>query len=108
VARGGARSGAGRKKGRKNARTVEREQHMHQAAQLIEQALGDTAFAGDAHDLLMAVYKDTSHRIELRIDAAKAAIGYEKPRLGTTTLQGDEDAPLHVVGELVWASSASE
>ena len=42
------------------------------------------------------------------LNAAKAAIGYEKPRLGTTTLQGDEDAPLHMVGELVWASSASE
>ncbi len=108
MAHGGARSGAGRKKGGKNARTVEREQHMQQAAQLIEQALGDAAFAGDAHDLLVAVYKDTSHRIELRIGAAKAAIGYEKPRLGTTTLQGDEDAPLHVVGELVWTSSASE
>ena len=74
VARGGARSGAGRKKGRKNARTVEREQHVHQAAQLIEQALGDAAFAGDAHDFLMAVYKDTSHRLEVPLDAAKAAI----------------------------------
>jgi hypothetical protein len=94
----------GRPAGAKNNRTVEREQHMRQAAQLIEQALGETAFAGDAHDLLVAVYKDTSHRIELRIDAAKAAIGYEKPRLGTTTLQGDEDAPLRMIGELVWAS----
>jgi hypothetical protein len=40
-------------------------------------ALMNAAFAGDAHDLLMAFYKDTSHRIELRLDAAKAAIGYE-------------------------------
>jgi hypothetical protein len=104
VARGGARQGAGRKPGVKNARTVEREQHMRQAAQLVEQALGDTAFAGDAHEFLMAIYKDTSHPLPTRIDAAKAAIGYEKPRLGTTTLQGDEDAPLRMIGELVWAS----
>jgi hypothetical protein len=29
----------------------------------------------------MAIYKDQSQPIELRVQAAKAAIGYEKPRL---------------------------
>jgi hypothetical protein len=29
----------------------------------------------------MAVYKDTTQPVELRLEAARAAIGYEKPRL---------------------------
>jgi hypothetical protein len=44
-------------------------------------ALGADAFDGDAHGLLMAIYKDAAQPIELRMDAAKAAIGYEMPRL---------------------------
>jgi hypothetical protein len=80
----------GRPKGAKSSRTVE------------------TAFDGDAHELLMAVYKDTSHPLLTRIDAAKAAIGYEKPRLQAIE-GGDPNKPVSVVGELVWAaSSASE
>ena len=35
--------------------------------------------------LLMAVYKDQAHEIELRIDAAKAAVRYEKPALSSMT-----------------------
>jgi hypothetical protein len=41
------------------------------------------AFEGDAHSLLIAVYKDRSHPIELRLEAAKAAIRFEKPALGS-------------------------
>jgi hypothetical protein len=47
----------------------------------ITDALGAQAFSGDAHALLMGVYEDQSQPIELRLQAAKAAIGYEKPRL---------------------------
>ena len=47
----------------------------------ITDALGAQAFPGDAHALLMGVYEDQSQPIELRLQAAKAAIGYEKPRL---------------------------
>ena len=35
----------------------------------------------DAHSLLRAVYLDPAQPIEVRIDAAKAAIGYELPKL---------------------------
>ena len=35
----------------------------------------------DAHSLLRMVYLDTTLPIEVRIDAAKAAIGYELPKL---------------------------
>ncbi|MGO8842074.1 MAG: hypothetical protein ACLQF1_13375 [Methyloceanibacter sp.] len=47
----------------------------------ITDALGAQAFTGDAHALLMGVYKDHTQPIELCVQAAKAAIGYEKPRL---------------------------
>lgn len=83
MARGGARQGAGRKKGGKNRRTKERERAVREAQQKAEQALGAKVFEGDAHALLCLVYKDTEQPISIRLDAAKAAIGYEKPRLST-------------------------
>jgi hypothetical protein len=58
------------------------------------------AFTGDAHELLMLTYKDTSLALDVRLDAAKAAISYEKPRLQSTTLKGDENSPLRSVTRL--------
>jgi hypothetical protein len=71
----------GRKRGVKNKRTVALERAHAETAIKIEDALGPQAFPGDAHALLVAVYKDESQLIDLRVQAAKAAIGYEKPRL---------------------------
>jgi hypothetical protein len=48
----------GRKCGTPNKRTLALEQAAAEAAGKIASALGDTAFEGDAHSLLM--YKDTS------------------------------------------------
>src|SRR5450432_2040464 len=73
----------GRQPGVKNKRTVEREAALAKAAAEIEGVLGDHAFDGDAHALLMAVYKNAAQPIELRLDAARAAIGFEKPRLSS-------------------------
>lgn len=56
---------------------------MREAAEKIGEALGES-FDGDAYTLLMAFYKNTSFDIEIRIDAAKAAIPFEK-----TALAGD-------------------
>jgi hypothetical protein len=92
--RPGERRG-GRQRGVKNKRTVARERALADTAAKITGVLGAGAFEGDAHALLMAVYKDMTRPIELRMDAAKAAIGYEKPRLaavdakhtGTITLE---------------------
>jgi hypothetical protein len=72
----------GRKPGSKNKRTVELAAAAENAAQAIAQALGEV-FEGDAHAFLMAVYKDMTRPIETRIDAAKAAIRFEKPTLAT-------------------------
>ena len=45
---------------------------------------------GDAHAYLMSVYKDPLKPENLRIDAAKAAIRYERPALSHYYLQGVE------------------
>jgi hypothetical protein len=71
----------GRQRGTKNKRTLAFEYALADTATKITGALGADAFDGDAHALLMAIYKDAAQPIELRMDAAKAAIGYEKPRL---------------------------
>ena len=66
----------------RNKRTVETEARMAKAAAAVANALPD-AFQGDAHALLMLVYKDLANPLPLRVDAAKAAIRYEKPALST-------------------------
>jgi hypothetical protein len=58
------------------------------------------AFAGDAHALLVAIYKDPRQNLHTRLEAAKAALPYEKPRLQSVTLAGDTDKPLQVRSEL--------
>lgn len=47
-----------------------------------------------AHELLVRIYQDVSQSIEARIDAAKAAIAYEKPRLAAIKHSGDGDHPV--------------
>lgn len=84
----------GRPVGAKNTHTRERELKIEEASRAIMAAIPD-AFAGDAHALLIAVYKDTSIPLPVRIDAAKAAIGFEKPKLNSTKHSGDADNPVH-------------
>jgi hypothetical protein len=81
--RGGKRAGSGRPPGAKNKRTEVREQAMQEAAEQIAAVLGPMAFDGDAHALLISLYKDTAQPLLIRLDAAKAAISYEKPRLSS-------------------------
>lgn len=71
----------GRTAGVKNKRTRELEAATKKAQKVAEDILGSKCFVADAHTLLCMVYKSDEYPIELRVDAAKAAIGYEKPRL---------------------------
>ena len=48
-------------------------------------------FDGDAHALLMYVYKDPARDLALRIDCAKAAISYEKPKLSPVQVKDGEE-----------------
>jgi hypothetical protein len=49
------------------------------------------AFDGDAHALLVAVYKDPRNSLEVRVDAAKAAIRYERPALQAVNINATLD-----------------
>ena len=67
----------------KNKRTREAEQASALAAEKIAGALGESAFEGDAHAFLMAIYKDKDQPLGARIDAAGKAIKFEKPALAS-------------------------
>jgi hypothetical protein len=73
----------GRAKGARNRKTIERQERAAEIIREAAAALGPDAVEGDAHALLVRVYKNAAMLIELRVDCAKAAIGSEKPRLAT-------------------------
>lgn len=77
----------GRPTGAKNKQTVAREAKMQEAAQAISEVI-EGAFDGDSHTLLMTVYKDPAQPWPIRLDAAKAALPYEKQRLAAVELSG--------------------
>jgi hypothetical protein len=80
----------GRPKGAKNKRTAERETAMKELAAQIGKAVGG-AFEGDALAYLMSIYKDRSKPENLRVDAAKAAIRYERPALAPVEQATESD-----------------
>src|ERR1043165_1800539 len=104
----GVRTGKprGRPPGAKNRRTEEREQKTAEAAAQITETLGAEAFEGDSHAFLVAVYKNSLNDLHQRIDAAKAAIRYEKPALAAVELGNKDDKPF--VQEVRWAQPDSE
>jgi hypothetical protein len=79
----------GRKRGTPNRRTVQLERAMERVAQTLAEHLGEHCFPGDAHALAIAIYKDTRNDPELRLEAAKAAMPYEKPRLSAVEHSGN-------------------
>ena len=56
----------------------------------------------DAHSLLRMVYLDTTLPIEVRIDAAKAAIGYELPKLNAIDARIDAVSHPESAADLVF------
>ncbi len=78
----------GRPLGSPNKRTAAIKAAVIEAAARIEAELPGV-FTGDAHALLVSVYKDTRYPIELRLDAAKAAIRFEKPALSSVEAKGE-------------------
>ena len=75
---GGRRPGAGRPKGSidKRVRTA-----LEAGRETVRRVLGKDAFEGNALALFQVVYRDVNQPLELRIEAAKAAIPYESARL---------------------------
>jgi len=80
----------GRQRGAKNKRTLALEQAQAEAAARVTQGLGADAFEGDAHAFLVMLYKDPRQPDSVRIDAAKAALPYEKPRLASVGVAVDD------------------
>jgi hypothetical protein len=70
----------GRPKGAKNKRTAEREAAMRNTAANIEGTVNG-AFLGDALAFLTSIYKDPAKPENLRIDATKVAIRFERAPL---------------------------
>ena len=97
----------GRPSGAKNLRTEEREVFMQRAAEAIESTLKD-AFTGDAHAFLMTVYKDVHQPLALRLDAAKAAAPYEKPKLASVdnTHAGPDGGPVQTSIEVSFVTAS--
>lgn len=78
----------GRPKGSANKRTVARDARLA----VVEKKLASVIpglFEGDSHALLMSVYKNPAMEWSARIDAAKAAIRFEKPSLSAVETSGD-------------------
>jgi hypothetical protein len=68
---------------------------MQRAAETISETV-ENAFDGDSHALLMTVYKDPKQEWPIRLDAAKAAIRYEKPSLASVEHAGPGGGPIQV------------
>jgi hypothetical protein len=79
----------GRKRGSKNKRTEKLNQAVEEVAAVVAKALGLEAFEGDAHAFLMLIYKNEKAPLDLRLEAAKAAIRFEKPALGAVETKNE-------------------
>lgn len=71
----------GRQKGSKNKATIARENAIAEALRTIKNANGSGVFDGDAHALLMLVYKNENLPLDVRTRAAEAALKFERPAL---------------------------
>jgi hypothetical protein len=86
----GPQPGAGRRPGTRNRKTIRLLERLEETKTRLEELQG-VPFAGDAHDLLTQIYKDQSLPVDVRLDAAKSAIRYEKPALASEerTVKGE-------------------
>jgi hypothetical protein len=101
----------GRQRGVPNKRTVALARAQATASEKVTQALGPAAFDGDAHALLVSIYRDTRVTLELRLQAAKAALPHEKPRLQTIAMdvkQPRDSAPFVVIHRNMSPQEAAE
>jgi hypothetical protein len=89
----------GRKKGSKNKRTLLLEGAARQLLDDAKRILGDETFEGDAHALLMLTYKNKSLPLAVRLDAAKAAIRFEKPAMSTVDARGSIENRQYIISD---------
>lgn len=75
------RRALGRPVGSQGKKTKNLENSIIRSRVVAERLIGSLAFEGDALAYLCTIYKDPEQTQEVRIDAAKAALPYERPRL---------------------------
>jgi|SRR5580698_10391069 hypothetical protein len=88
---------AGRPAGVKNKNTRMLEAKALSAQERARMILGEEeieAFKGDAHVWLCVLYMDPRQPIEVRLEAAKAALPYEKPKLAAIAVKTDKEVTL--------------
>ena len=75
----------GRQKGTPNKKTAEQKAAIKAA---VEKVVGELpeVFEGDSYAFLATIYKDKQQPIGVRMDAAKTAIAYERPRLSNVAM----------------------
>jgi hypothetical protein len=88
-----------RKKGAKNKRTLLLEGTTRQLLDNAGNILGENTFEGDTHALLILTYKNTSLPLQIRLDAAKAAIRFEKPALSAIDAHVEDERFHYVVSD---------
>lgn len=84
MARGGARPGAGRPRGRRSDKTLKRLEAI------------DTSGLSPL-EYMLSVLKDEKQPMPIRLDAAKAAAPYMHPRLANVELGGKDGGPIPIV-----------
>jgi len=92
MSHGGARRGAGRPPGSRNKgprKKLQRELVGKALSEQMRAILGVDAFPGDGVALMQLVYKNPELPIELRLEAAKCAAPYERPRLSSIDHTGE-------------------
>jgi hypothetical protein len=77
------RKTGGRRKGTPNKVTAARQAMLQDTAARV-MAGRSGGFPGDAHALLVAIYRDESLPLSMRLDAAKSAVKFERPALAST------------------------
>jgi hypothetical protein len=71
----------GKVKGSRNKATIAKIAAIQEATNAMKNPDGSAMFDGDAYALLVAVYKNEKFPIDVRMQAAKEAAQYERPRL---------------------------
>jgi hypothetical protein len=89
----------GRQKGSKNKRTLQQEKRTRALIDNAKEIIGGDLFEGDAHAFLMLTYKDKSLPHNLRLDAAKVAIRFEKPALTAIDANNTIEKPIYAISD---------
>jgi hypothetical protein len=90
----GTKSG-GKMKGSRNKSTLAKLAAIQEAANAMKNPDGSDVFQGDAYALLVAIYKNEIFPIDVRMQAAKEAAQYERPRLSAV------DNTIHEPGKYI-------